>query len=210
MVNSVRHGIKDDVGAYSVGSKTIFERIARIIDPLPGVTVVKVASDKDHQALGIIEESPVGRDSSPLFGGAATVDDVLEVGSLKNLIDVKIAVKDWMIERELAKLVLWKDTEQLESDIFPFGISPEIVKDDKPAPQEVLTEAGRVLTGQVKIAGLDDVDKRVVEELWAVNGDGDRLIRDIESAAYPAAETVDKLIIGFWVVGCPARISTIA
>src|SRR5829696_95845 len=125
------HGVDDDVDADLVGGEAVLDRVAAVVDPLPGVAEVGVAGEEgDEAALLVLDAHVVGRHAALLGGHAAL--RVVDVRHLHDLLDVEVGVEDWVRERQLFNLVLGEDLLHLLPDVLPSASPQKSSKNMKP------------------------------------------------------------------------------
>jgi hypothetical protein len=68
---SMAHCISNDIHADLVSDHAVLGGIARVVDPLPGVAEVAVASEENHETAVLIFNAHVVRRHAALFVGDA-------------------------------------------------------------------------------------------------------------------------------------------
>lgn len=87
------HCVSDDIHADLVGHYAVLGGIARVVDPLPGVAEVAVASDENHEPAVLVFDAHVMRRHAALFIGH-TVNECRDSGHLDYTVEIEVAVED--------------------------------------------------------------------------------------------------------------------
>ena len=91
------HRIDDEVHSKAIGSKAILQWIIGLLDPLPRVAVVLIARYEDDDPLVLIEDRLIIGDWSVVpLGGLSISDPIVIVRDLRDLINIKVTMKDGM------------------------------------------------------------------------------------------------------------------
>ena len=124
------HRIDDDVHADFVSHEPVLSRVARIVNPLPGIAQVTVACHKDHQPAVFVFDSHVMR-RNPALLVRHSMNQRCDSGNLDHLVHIEIAVEDRLREWQILDLVLGKNHSDLFAGVLPFVLAMKVVKKKK-------------------------------------------------------------------------------
>src|SRR5437899_5057378 len=85
-----------------------------------------------------------------------------KIRDLRFLFDVVIAVENWMLDRQLHRLLFGKDLLEFPRRLGPFPFAPEIVQHQKTAAQQIFPERGGFFLAEENPARLYDVNEWIL------------------------------------------------
>src|SRR5262245_3671400 len=100
------HRVNDHIDPDSIRREPILKRITRVVDPFPRVSQITVSSDEREQPALLVLYTHVVRNDSALFMGDSSIQPRTDARNLNHFLDVEVAMKDRVIERQVFDLVL--------------------------------------------------------------------------------------------------------
>ncbi len=119
-------------------------------------------ADHDHEPTLVILNSHVAGIVTVLFPGPAIADRV-KPGHLKQLLDVKVAMKNGVVQGQIKGLVFGEHLLDLQIEVLPLIGAVKVVYNQKASTQQVFPEAVRLCLGEVEVTDLNGVEKGMFE-----------------------------------------------
>src|SRR5258708_6998489 len=95
----------------------------------------------------------------------AAVDGGVDAGDLRLFLQIVDAMEYRVLQRQLDRIAVGKDAFDLAVEVVPLVLAPEVVDHQEAAVQEVATQGGDFVVGECQLARLDQIKKRIVEQL---------------------------------------------
>src|SRR6185369_10347987 len=150
----------------------------------------------------------VVRNDPAFLVGHASIQPRTDARNLNHFLDVKVAMKDRVIERQILYFVLRENPMHLVAHILPFVLAPEIIQKKKPASQNVFAQPLSLVIRELQIPGLHKVDQWIIEQLFVENWNLLRLGGDVQIGSCPISNSDYEMIVGFRIVDGPGASSS--
>jgi len=167
----MRHCVEDYVDAHRIGFR--FGEVSKVILvlalTLPTVPEVGVVADDDHHPFLVVKDALI-MDFAAIVGPGSPlkippVHGKVDAGQLGFFLEVENRVKDGVLKRQFLGFPIGKDPFHLKGEVVVLIPSPEVIHKQETPIEEVFPKSLHLIFGKPQIAWLDDVDKRVIEQL---------------------------------------------